>query len=341
MVNDAICFSVIMPCYNSAAYVGQAVQSLINQTYANWELIAINDGSCDNTLDILSGFSDKDKRIKVFSKKNGGYVSAVNLGLEKVSGDYFLMMGSDDMLADTLFERIAMGICSSGEALPDAVAFRSVKYENGVFFERDPISDFESAARMDGKSIAEFEKQYPKNARIFFIRDTSKCFKTSKIGKLRYFGKYGYDSDGVFSSLFVHGCSSFLSLPIDGYLWTIRRNSVSANVDLNKNTDRIKVWKKYLSRILKDKEYTLAEQEKKYVVMPFILCADLINRSRRLFILKFALLNKTLRLSIKVAEKKNVDLSEYKRIKHKNPVKRTFDRMFPCVRLLRRGDIKS
>ena len=176
-----------------------------------------------------------------------------------MSGDYFLMMGSDDMLAKTLFSHIADEISDRND-LPDMIGFRAVKYKDNVFFESDPISNFDSIAEMRNVSVQEFEKNHPKNAKIFFVRDTAKCFKTSKLGSLRYYGKTGFDSDGVFSSLFSHKCRSFLTLPIDGYIWTIREGSVSANVDLNKNIDRIKVWVKYFSYILKDKTYTLSEQ---------------------------------------------------------------------------------
>ena len=71
-------FSIIMPCYNSASYLREAVDSIVKQDYSDWDLIAVNDGSTDETLNILDSYSKKDKRIKVFSKKNGGYATAVN-----------------------------------------------------------------------------------------------------------------------------------------------------------------------------------------------------------------------------------------------------------------------
>ena len=99
-------FSIIMPCYNSEKYVDNAVQSIIGQTYDNWELIAINDGSTDRTPEILNNYAEKDARIKVISKDNGGYCSAVNMGLDYVCGTYFLFMGSDDGLLESALESI-------------------------------------------------------------------------------------------------------------------------------------------------------------------------------------------------------------------------------------------
>ncbi len=334
-----ICFSVIMPCYNSAAYVAQAVQSLQKQTYPNWELIAVNDGSKDKTLEILNEFAEKDGRIKVYSKKNGGYATAVNLGLEKVSGDYFLMMGSDDMLAEQLLSELVYRL-SENKAQPDMIAFRAVQFKNGAFFQRDAISDFDSVAEMSGVTVTEFERQYPKNAKIFFVRDTAKCFKTSKLKKLHYFGKSGFDADGVFSTLFAHQCRSFLTLPFDGYIWTIRNDSVSANTNPKINIDRIKVWTKYLSFVDKNKTTELSKQEEKYLAFPFLVCSKLFHQSKKMAAFHIAALHKVLRLSIKIAQERKIHLSDYQGIFDENPIKRKLFLLFPCVWLKRHGFVE-
>ena len=330
----AIRFSVIMPCYNSSAYVATAVQSLINQTYPNWELIAVNDGSKDDTLEILTRFSAADERIKVFSKENGGYVSAVNFGLNWISGDYFLMLGSDDRLANDLFSEIVDQIPKSID-LPDMVAFRAVKFRNEKFLERDAISNFDSVASASDSSAAEFEEQYPKHAKILFVRDTAKCFKTSKLGNLRYFGKFGFDADGVFSSLFAHKCRSFLSLPIDGYLWTIRKDSVSSTVNQRINIDRLNVWIEYLTTVNHEKSLTLSKQEKSYIRFPFLLSAEILSQRKKFSIFEIALSHKALRLAIKIAKKQYANLSDFQKIFDRNPIKRCFFLMFPCIWLKR------
>jgi len=199
-------FSVIMPCYNSAAYVKGALDSIVNQTYQGWELIAVNDGSKDETPDILRTYADKDERIKIVNKENGGYVSAVNAGLDHVSGDYFLFLGSDDKLSCDLFSTLYAHLSPLDE-LPDGVAFRAVKYKDGQFFEKDTFTDFDDVAYEKEISFKDFVEKYPKNAEIFSCRDTSKLFKTEKLNGLRYFGRYGIDADGIFASLFYHGCT--------------------------------------------------------------------------------------------------------------------------------------
>lgn len=90
--------SVIIPCYNQGDYIGETLQSLQSQYYSNWECVVIDDGSTDNTVAVVDDFCQKDSRILLFSKSNGGSASARNFGLTKVSGDYIQFLDADDIL---------------------------------------------------------------------------------------------------------------------------------------------------------------------------------------------------------------------------------------------------
>ena len=331
---DSITFSIIMPCYNSETYVADAVESLLKQTYYNWELIVVNDGSTDNTLDILNNFADKDKRIKVYSKKNGGYATAINFGLDRIAGDYFLMLGSDDRFSLDLLSELEKYI---NEKSPDIIAFRAVKYLDKKPIEIDSITDFESVAFLPNSSVCEYEKLYPKHSKIMFIRDTAKCYKTSLLGNLRYFGKYGYDSDGIFSTLFTHKCHSFMSLPVDGYYWTKRDDSVSATVSLQKNVDRIGNWKQYYNALIKEKNIILANQEKKYVTMAFGIGCQLLNAERHQGILDILKIHRSIRKAIKLSKKYSVSLMKYDEIFDGNCIKRMVFLHLPIVFIIRHG----
>lgn len=92
--------SIIIPVYNVEAWLEECLDSLLNQTYENIEVILINDGSTDSSLDICEVYAKKDSRIQVFSQENKGQATARNHGLEKVTGDYILFMDSDDYLID-------------------------------------------------------------------------------------------------------------------------------------------------------------------------------------------------------------------------------------------------
>lgn len=256
-----LCFEVIMPCYNSEKYVRDAITSILNQTYSNWRLIAVNDGSTDRTPEFLSDYSKKDSRIKVLSKENGGYVSAVNYGLDNLTGDYFLMMGSDDRLFPDLFERITDEL---EDDLPDLIAFRTVQFIKGVSQGVELTTFFNSKEYAYNTTIKQFSSQFPSHADIFFQRDTSKCFKKTLLGDLRLFGKYGFDADGIFSTLFAHKATSFMSIPVDGYHWTLRSDSLSAKTNLPINLDRLNNWKLFFEYNTELYCNDITQQEKKY-----------------------------------------------------------------------------
>lgn len=100
MINKPL-VSIIVPCYNVEKYVEACVSSVILQDYENWECILINDGSKDNTLDLLKSFEYKDKnRIRVFTQENLGLSATRNKGIENAKGEFLFFLDSDDLLSN-------------------------------------------------------------------------------------------------------------------------------------------------------------------------------------------------------------------------------------------------
>lgn len=95
-MTDNVELSIIVPVYNSEAYLERCISSLLSQRLANIEILLINDGSTDNSLAICREFEIKDSRIKVFSQENSGQSKARNLGIENSSGEYVTFTDSDD-----------------------------------------------------------------------------------------------------------------------------------------------------------------------------------------------------------------------------------------------------
>lgn len=89
--------SIIMPTYNGARYIADAIKSALNQTFKDFELIVVNDGSTDNTEEIVKEYQKKDNRILYFYKPNGGVASACNFGIGKAQGEYISMFEHDDI----------------------------------------------------------------------------------------------------------------------------------------------------------------------------------------------------------------------------------------------------
>ena len=89
--------SIIIPAYNAEKYLANTIQSVINQTFTDWELIIINDGSTDGTLELINNFKDKDSRIKVFSHENAGVAHSRNRGIAEAKGEFIAFLDADDL----------------------------------------------------------------------------------------------------------------------------------------------------------------------------------------------------------------------------------------------------
>ncbi len=99
---DAPEISIVMPAYNAAKFIAESIESVINQEFSSWELIVVNDGSKDNTSEIVSGFLS-DKRIRLIEQPNGGVSVARNTGINAAIGNYIAFLDSDDtFLPDNL-----------------------------------------------------------------------------------------------------------------------------------------------------------------------------------------------------------------------------------------------
>ena len=98
--------SVIVPVYNVEKYLDKCIQSLINQTYENIEILLINDGSKDSSLEICEAWKNEDNRIKVFDKNNGGLSDARNYGISHSIGSYLYFVDSDDWVPIYAIEKL-------------------------------------------------------------------------------------------------------------------------------------------------------------------------------------------------------------------------------------------
>ena len=96
--------SIVIPVYNTAKYLEECLDSLLKQTLKDFEVILVNDGSKDNSLEILNAYAKKDSRFIIIDKKNEGQGIARNIAIEKSCGRYLLCMDSDDWLENNALE---------------------------------------------------------------------------------------------------------------------------------------------------------------------------------------------------------------------------------------------
>lgn len=104
-MNNTPKVSIVLPCYNGAALLGQAIESCINQTFKNWELIIINDCSTDNTLEVANAYAQKDERIRVYTNdKNSKLPATLNNGFRRAIGEYWTWTSDDNLLHPDMLE---------------------------------------------------------------------------------------------------------------------------------------------------------------------------------------------------------------------------------------------
>ena len=99
--------SVVIPAYNAGQFLDETLESVLSQTYENWECIIVNDGSTDNTESVAKKWCEKDSRFRLTNKENGGLSSARNWGIKESKAEYIAFLDADDILtSDSLEIRI-------------------------------------------------------------------------------------------------------------------------------------------------------------------------------------------------------------------------------------------
>ncbi len=157
-------FTVIVPIYKVEKYLKKCITSILNQTYKNFELLLIDDGSPDNCPKICDEFKRKDKRVKVIHKKNGGLVSARNIGIKNAKGKYICYVDGDDFIRPNLLEEVNKIITDNKDL--DMVVFNAER----VFKNHNQILDF------DIKNGLYDKKKLEKYIYPFMMYDNRKSF---------------------------------------------------------------------------------------------------------------------------------------------------------------------
>ncbi len=209
--------SVIIPVYNTADYLPRCLDSVINSDYRNLEIICVNDGSTDNSLDILNEYAEKDSRIRVITIPNGGVSIARNTGLDAASGDYIAFVDSDDRIHKQYFSVLVDIQRKSG------CDIAAVTYKEADEHVQDGFIDV-SAVK------AKFYKN-DKALRRLFRAVWTKLFKREILQGLRFCPETHFAEDTLFLyNIFWNKKSvnaAIADLPI--YFYTVRNNSLSHN----------------------------------------------------------------------------------------------------------------
>ena len=139
-------FSVIIPVYNVESYLQASLDSVLNQTFEDWEAICVNDGSTDNSAAILEEYGQRDSRFKIINLPNGGLSAARNTGVKAAAGDYVLFLDSDDWLESNALEKVSESLADE-----DMLCFSGRRFfeKEGRYHEADQLKPQEYTTGMD------------------------------------------------------------------------------------------------------------------------------------------------------------------------------------------------
>lgn len=149
--------SVIIPVYNVEEYLEECLDSVINQTFKDIEIICINDGSTDSSLNILNNYAKKDTRMKIYSQKNQGQGSARNFGLNESSGDYVYFVDSDDCIELNTIEELYNNISSNNS---DIVVSKIARFNDNSEEIDYSIPGFDFENQFDNVDFSNFTFNY-------------------------------------------------------------------------------------------------------------------------------------------------------------------------------------
>ncbi len=226
--NDLI--SVIVPVYNVEKYLDRCVESIVNQTYTNLEIILVDDGSPDNCPKMCDDWAKKDNRIKVIHKENGGVSSARNIGLDNALGKYIAFCDPDDLIHPQMYE-VLYKFAKDNDA--ECVV---CNFENFSDFNNIKVQDIILENKYEcfsGKQAYEYIRLSDKCNMIGCV--WNKLFLKSSIHILRFDTSLSYGEDLCFVLTFLSTIESMIVLDdVFLYYYFIRNDSVMRTLDSKK-----------------------------------------------------------------------------------------------------------
>lgn len=214
MLNNST-VSVIVPVYNNEKFVSECIESILQQTYKNIEIILVDDGSSDGSGAICDEYAKKDSRIKVFHQENGGVCKARNKGLEIVNGDYFCFVDSDDFIKENALEILMNDMLEYGSDMAIGKMGAQVQIDC-------PGHQAETEIWQDNEALIKSIEDNP-----FTYSSCGKLYKRKTFGDIRFLEGKKIHED----SFFVFQC--FMKKPKvivkDENIYCYRKNEESAS----------------------------------------------------------------------------------------------------------------
>lgn len=298
-------FSVISPVYNVSKYIGNLIKSLDNQTFKDFELILVNDGSTDNSVEVAEDELKETKiRYTILNKKNGGQSSARNLGIKNSKGDWIVIIDSDDVVQSNYLESFNKAIENS--KCDVLICDINRVTDDNLFEETDDEYSIEKDAG------GEFYKR-------FFMHDIEigpycLCINRNYLlkEKLLYSEESRYSEEFIFITNLLHDAKSVVHIKQKNYNYCLRKGSVSTSANIEKITNGFTQINKYNSKF-RECGCKYCDMYRKYAMARWIIATARFSSKNMSYKLYKRLLNeldyKKYEKSLKSFPKRNVRIA--------------------------------
>ncbi len=247
--------SIIVPVYNVENYLERCLDSLINQTLEDIEIIVVNDGSPDNSQKIIDRYKKKDKRIVSIMKENGGLSSARNYGLKKATGEYIGYVDSDDWISPSMYEKM----------------YDKAKKENSDIVSCDYYKAYDNGTNIKMPGLLLESSDMKKNYIISVPCAWNKIYKKGIISNKHWPEQMIYE-DFASNPLLVKKVKKISYVEEALYYYFIRESSIMNDKEFKpKFYDILKASKILSDGINKDKYYLKYKDEYEYLIIDNLL----------------------------------------------------------------------
>lgn len=223
-------FSVIIPVYNVETYLRECLDSVLIQTFEDWEAVCVNDGSTDRSAIILDEYASKDRRFKTINQPNGGLSAARNTGLKAAEGEYVLFLDSDDWL-----EPNALEIVSGSMTDEDMLCYSGRRYfeSEGQFHDADRLLERTYSSGMDY-----YNENALSNRDFAFVCVVLRAYKREFLLSHELWFKEGiFHEDNLFTPLACYYAKRVKVIDVCLYDYRVRANSITTTGNVKRLRD--------------------------------------------------------------------------------------------------------
>lgn len=269
--------SIIIPVYKVEKYLNRCIDSVINQTYRNIEIILVDDGSPDNCPEICNEYAAKDSRIRVIHQKNAGLSAARNAGLDIAQGDYIGFVDSDDYIHPEMYERLLNAI----EFNHADIALCNFQYVNEIGKIIYKFSPLKNEIMDSNTALDKLEESYG----VYYVVAWNRLYKRELFKQVRFpVGKQ--HEDEAIAHIIYNNAKKIVAIDDELYYYVQREGSIMADMTI-RSLDIIEVFNErisyylehnYKERILKNAQRLLGFYERRRIN---VHCKNILEKKRK------------------------------------------------------------